>query len=70
MVHDAGIRRSTRVLTAQRLDDPRGILSIGYVDAAVEDLGSIAERCSETKITVDPDINNQPATTKKASDQR
>jgi hypothetical protein len=39
----------TRVLTAQRLDDPREILSIGFIDAAVEDLGSIAERSSENE---------------------
>jgi hypothetical protein len=39
----------TRVLTAQRLDDPREILSIGFVDAAVEDLGSTAERSSENE---------------------
>ena len=39
----------TRVVTAQRLDDPREILSIGFVGAAVEDLGSIAERSNESE---------------------
>jgi len=43
---DQGFGIPTRVLNAQRLDDPREILSIGLVDAAPEDLGAIGERAA------------------------
>jgi hypothetical protein len=41
---DQGFGVPTRVLTAQRLDDPREILSIGLVEVGPEQLAEVGER--------------------------